>query len=678
MRPLLLSVMLLLTFVASNAQFTRKSYNYNGTTIWFYEYRTPGLPASYKYTTIISLGGVGQQGDGSVQSMQDHLAEDGLPKLVKNGMTLKFTIAGQQHGFLLLVPQLPLSYSQWDNLYTDGMIEYATNTYNSGNPSVQIDPNKIFLTGFSLGGGGVWKYISSTTGQASKLAGALPSYGSNDGNHSNMCVAQQARVAVWAYHADGDQLISSNITKQYINEINACSPLIPARATIFPDGAHGGWNDRMYSDTTGKWHDPSIYEWMLGVSRSINAVSNQVPVNNALAKRLTDVGTSITINSPIFIKDIRLDGSASFDPDDIITDYQWTKLSGPETYFTNYTIDGNGYPTSEQRIATIVNYSNGGADWMQDGTYTFRLVVKDYKGQSASKNVSVIVQTPAGNLPPGLYMEDKNIGASTTSLFYEYDGKTFAERDIGGFISQRAWRQVSGPSTLSFTNPTQASTTINGFANSGIYQVAYKITDDGGASTERIVNIIKAGGAVLPVTMSYFKGKNLNDHNLLSWATTAEINNDRFEILRSNDGVGFTLLGTIAGTNNHGGSAYNFDDATPLKGANYYRLKQIDKDGRSSLSKVVRIDNTHRTIAIERYPNPANSILTVTVEGNTSKNIGVSIADMQGRIVEQQQWKKENLLLRKDISVAKLQNGLYQVILTFDDGRKEVASFVKY
>lgn len=671
MRPLLLSVALLCTIVAS-AQFTRKSYSFGGNTIWFYEYRTPGLPASYKYTTIISLGGVGQQGDGSLQSMQDHLAEDGLPLLVKNGMTLKFNINGQDHGFLLLVPQLSLSYSQWQDFYTDGMIDYATK-YTNFNPGVLTDPNKIFLTGFSLGGGGCWKYLTSSLAQASKLAGVIPCYASDDGNHSNLCLTQQGKVAVWAFHSDGDQLISSNVTRTYINQINSCNPLIlPARATIFPDGAHGGWNDRVYSDTTDKWHNPNIYEWMLGVSRTIDANNNQFPVNNARIKRLTDLGQNLTLTVPVRTGDIILDGSTSFDPDDIISEYQWTRISGPTTYFTNYAIDGNGHATSEQPVATIVNAPNGYSDWMDLGTYTYRLTVKDYKSQTVSVNVNLTVQLPAsGNALPGAYIEDKIIYAPATSVGYGV-----LEKDWDGTIAQRQWRQVSGPSTLTFSNPQGNGTNVDGFVAAGTYQIEYKVTDNQGGVGSHIATVTKLG--VLPVTFSYFKGKSFNGHNVLSWATTSEINNDRFELQRSTDGASFNAIGTIAAKANAGGSEYSYDDAPAPGGTAYYRLKQIDKDGRATLSKVVRLNNSDRAIAIEKYPNPANSILTVTVEGNTSKTIGVAIADMQGRIVKQYQWNKENLLIRKDISIGDLQNGLYQLIVSFGDGRKDVSGFVKY
>jgi hypothetical protein len=675
MRPFLLSVALLLTIVA-NAQLTRKSYVFNGTTIWFYEYRTPGLPAGYKYPVIISLGGDGQKGDGSVNDMSMNLAGDGLPYLINHGFTMKFNLNGQQHGFIVVAPQLPKTEGGWPEVYTDGMINYVKSQYGTGQP-VLIDPNKIFLTGFSLGGGGTWKYITSSAARAANIAGAIPISGNGDYNSANFCLVEQNNVPVWAFHSNSDPLIPSSNTTFAINGINACSPLtVPARSTIFPDGSHGSWNERVYADTTDLWHNPNIYEWMLRMSRTINPATNQPPMGVGLVKRLANQAQNLVLEVPVRTVDVRLDATGSTDPDDLIAEYLWTR--GSET-FPLYFIDPNyGYllTPAPRPVVTLTNNPNGFSEWVEPGTYNYTLQVKDYKSQVSTVNVSLTVQRNATNSQPGAYIDNDNVILPSTQHTVTLFGKD-KEWDIaaGDDIDTRNWRLVTGPGTVNITN-NQRSADISGINVPGVYTFEYKVTDRRGGVGSGLGTVTLL--APLPITLSYFKGKNLNGNNQLSWATTSEINNDRFELLRSTDGVNFVVAGTVAANGNSSGGEYSFVDTKALKGTNYYRLKQVDKDGKSTLSKVIRIDNTNRTFVIEKYPNPANSILTVTIEGNTSNTIGVSIADMQGRIVEQQQWKKENTLLKKDISVAKLQSGLYQLIISFVDGKKEVTGFIKY
>jgi dienelactone hydrolase len=679
MKPFLLSVALLFTIVA-NSQLVRKSHTFGGNTVWFYEYRTPGLPASYKYPVIISLGGVGQQGDGSAQSMDEHLAADGLPQLIKQGATLKLTVGGQPQGFLVVAPQMAFQSGPWPEFYTDVMVNFVKTTYSASNPNVQIDPNRIFLVGFSLGGGGAWRYVTSTPARAADIAGIVPVSGSGDAYTSNYCYIAQNKVAVWAFHTQLDGLIPASTTIGAVNTINACPGiLIPARATIFPDGSHSSWNERVFSDSVAKWHIPNIYDWMIKVSKTLNPATNLPPVASAVIRRGADVGQNLTLNVPVRSDQIVLDGSASSDPDDIVAEYSWTKVNSPvPTFFNDFKYGGTS-ATSDRPTATIVREANGNRGWMEPGTYNYKFDIIDYKSTLRTVNLTLTVQLPAtGNALPGAYIDPNvTVGPTETSTFYFADDKDW---DHPGDIGQRIWSQLSGPpgsAPLAFGNQGGTSSSVNNIITPGTYVIEYKVIDDNGGVGTATSTITKLA-APLPVIFNYLKGKNLNNHNIISWSTTSEISNDRFEIMRSTDGTNFTLIGTVAAKGNASGSEYSFDDANAVKGTSYYRLNQIDKDGKTSLSKVIRIDNNGRAVAIEKYPNPVNSILTVSIEGNTGNNIGISIADMQGRIVKQQQWKKDNLLLKKDISVANLQSGIYQLILTFTDGRREVTGFIKY
>lgn len=128
-------------------------------------------------------------------------------------------------------------------------------------------------------------------------------------------------------------------------------------------------------------------------------------------------------------------------------------------------------------------------------------------------------------------------------------------------------------------------------------------------------NISDNGGtpcvSPLPVEWVGFSARNgFNNTVLLNWQTAIEINNDHFEIERSNDGVRFERIGIVKANNFNNGSSYEFADKQCSEGTNYYRIKQVDFDGVGVYSKTVSVYNrTENTVRI--YPNPATDFINV-------------------------------------------------------------------
>ncbi len=112
---------------------------------------------------------------------------------------------------------------------------------------------------------------------------------------------------------------------------------------------------------------------------------------------------------------------------------------------------------------------------------------------------------------------------------------------------------------------------------------------------------------ILPITLLSFTGQLIANNVLLKWATAAETNNAGFDVERSLDGVNFSKVGFVAGANTQQAS-YSFTDSSVQQNKlYYYRLKQIDKDGRTTFSSVIQI-NTSLTNAdfFTITPNPNN------------------------------------------------------------------------
>lgn len=118
----------------------------------------------------------------------------------------------------------------------------------------------------------------------------------------------------------------------------------------------------------------------------------------------------------------------------------------------------------------------------------------------------------------------------------------------------------------------------------------------------------------LPVSLVSFDARLLQDNKVeLDWATASEANNDHFEVEHSRDGQEWAGIGQVEAAGNSNGTAqYSFVDEAAYTGITWYRLKQVDRDGKATISKTltVHIDAPSATV-LHIYPNPATSYLVV-------------------------------------------------------------------
>ena len=131
--------------------------------------------------------------------------------------------------------------------------------------------------------------------------------------------------------------------------------------------------------------------------------------------------------------------------------------------------------------------------------------------------------------------------------------------------------------------------------------------------------------SALPVQLINFTAKKTGETNLLRWSTTTEISNSGFEIERSFDAREFKKIGFLDGKGESRNlQNYQFVDKNPLS-VSYYRLKQIDVNGKFTHSRIVRVKSDNMTLKL--YPNPAKD--TFTIE-STENSKSIEIYDLQG------------------------------------------------
>jgi hypothetical protein len=144
------------------------------------------------------------------------------------------------------------------------------------------------------------------------------------------------------------------------------------------------------------------------------------------------------------------------------------------------------------------------------------------------------------------------------------------------------------------------------------------------------------GNNVLPLTWVSFSAKKKNNSVQLEWKTAQEVNTSRFDIERSGNGADWNLLETI-NSNNAAVNKYSYTDDNPHKRLNLYRIKNIDRDGKYSYSRVavVSFDETRKGITIS--PNPViGGMLNCVLHDEyflQQNKMMVRIIDIHGKIV---------------------------------------------
>jgi hypothetical protein len=147
-------------------------------------------------------------------------------------------------------------------------------------------------------------------------------------------------------------------------------------------------------------------------------------------------------------------------------------------------------------------------------------------------------------------------------------------------------------------------------------------------------DIAVASGAVLPVTWLHFTGVAKSKGIALNWATANEINNDYFNVEYSTDGWTFTEVGKVMSLgDNEGIQQYDFYHQETLSAKNYYRLTQVDFDGKSSISEVVEVEAITDLNNIRIFPNPIGKQLSIVLLEEAESPLTVTIYNTVGQEV---------------------------------------------
>lgn len=127
---------------------------------------------------------------------------------------------------------------------------------------------------------------------------------------------------------------------------------------------------------------------------------------------------------------------------------------------------------------------------------------------------------------------------------------------------------------------------------------------------------IEENAVIVPIKLLSFNAALYGSGVKLNWKTASEINSKMFSVERSSNGSDYTLIAMInAAGNSNFEKAYQVDDAQPLGGKNFYRLKQSDINGQFTYSPVAYVFYNPQNAGLQIYPNPVHHKIQLNVPG---------------------------------------------------------------
>lgn len=292
-------------------------------------------------------------------------------------------------------------------------------------------------------------------------------------------------------------------------------------------------------------------------------------------------------------------------------------------------------------------------------TYPARYIVSSAMGLGWSLPASIDYVSYSG------YWDiTKNAGAGVTSasvdLYYiQWDGVADPANLTVAKGDPTAWIDIGGPGN---TAPSGDIISTTNFTTFSYFSLANKI---GGLNP-------------LPVELLSFDAKPNGNIVDVTWSTASELNSDYFMVQRSKDGTVFEdVIEINAAENSSTTKNYSASDYEPYNGTSYYRLKQVDNDGKFTYSDLVAV-NFHGDDVIAVYPNPTHGSFNVSIKANAGDEVLIVVRDLLGR-----EFYSKVIILANDKEViaidpsGNIAAGIYLVVATSNDNIYEKKIVIK-
>lgn len=174
--------------------------------------------------------------------------------------------------------------------------------------------------------------------------------------------------------------------------------------------------------------------------------------------------------------------------------------------------------------------------------------------------------------------------------------------------------------------------------------------------TARLLN----SSVILPASLSSFTAAKQATAVQLNWQTASEQNTLEYQILRSSNGIDFSTIGSVqAAGNSSSVKDYRFTDAQPFSGLNFYRLRVMNANGTTGLSKIVAVRFDAKS-GFEAWPNPVTTSLNLQLTAPAGP-VAIRVIDPSGRTVRAFEVRSAGTMLSTSIDMSGLVRGVYLV-----------------
>jgi gliding motility-associated-like protein len=257
------------------------------------------LPPDYsanptkKYPVLFFLHGTGETGNGSPSELEK-VKVHGPPKLIEGGHNMCFLVNGVEECFIVISPQLKSGVGGWWPSILNDIFDYVL----SGPQNYRIDKDRVYLTGLSLGGQGVYIGVGDPA-VADIFAAGAPVSGFGNGNG---CLISSRKIPMWGFHGESDGSVTYDVGLTAFNNIRYCTSPVPTgelKWTSYTGKGHDIWENYAYR-TDNNLHDPNLYQWLLTKSKNNLpklVINNPSPTCSPLTIDIT--ASNITAGSSI-------------------------------------------------------------------------------------------------------------------------------------------------------------------------------------------------------------------------------------------------------------------------------------------------------------------------------------------------------------------------------------------
>ncbi|MCH6232700.1 T9SS type A sorting domain-containing protein [Cognataquiflexum rubidum] len=332
--------------------------------------------------------------------------------------------------------------------------------------------------------------------------------------------------------------------------------------------------------------EPDISIWKSTAPPSASLIIDYEP------KLPPDIGGEATVNLTISLPAvvdvlIDLNGNMTYDAGtDLLISEKYDAPGTYQIYWNGEDADGNVVPADSdvEVVATVI-------------FFPVHFPIFDLEQSLGMRVSNVRPGTPGNN---SIFWDDSLI--SRTGLTPSDSPQSLMVNTIGVLGPDHKWW----------------ATGDNGFSNNITIN-----TWAGSYNTE-----VQGSFRILPVQWLYFRGKSIEERIRLEWGTAQEKDNEKFIIQRSKDGRSWTEISQVKGEGNSEKPVYYLGwDNSPMVGPNYYRLRQLDFDGKEEYTSVIKVDFIPDW-EIHLYPNPVADQLFIQTK--KVDKLEVVLVDSQG------------------------------------------------